>query len=490
MTRFFAFSLRRIGRIAGVALAALFPLVPASFRTILADASVGHSPGRSVPPSDADIRRTLAERVDALAGTEDGIGIVVGVIDPRGRRIVSYGHLNQSDPRPLTGDTVFEIASVTKGFTGLLLAAMVQTGEVALSDPAGKYLAADVKLPERNGRSITLLDLATHTSGLPFMPAGDPPSSDADLYAFLATYKLPRDIGDQWEYSNIDYWLLSQALAARAGTKYEDLLLKRVLRPLKLTHTAFTPSTTMKATLSVGHDASLQPAPPFSALAGYAVMPAAGGLYSTVDDLLTVASVAIGYQRSPLAPAIAASVRTRRPMQSPGREQALGWIVITEGPERLIFHDGGSFGYASAIAWDPARRIGVAVLSNHSASVSDIARHLLQPEFPLEKPVVTKHKETLLDVAILDRYRGRYDAPDEGIFIVDLEGNVLTIQAPAEWGLPKLGLHPESEEAFFARELPLRVTFRRDTAGRIDAMLVYPPRGQKPVLASRVKADE
>jgi serine-type D-Ala-D-Ala carboxypeptidase/endopeptidase len=123
-----------------------------------AEVQTSRNPSEIVPPSDAQIRKLIAARVDALAGKEDGIGIVVGVIRAEGRKIFSYGHLNRNDPRPLDGDTVFEIASITKAFTALLLADMVQKGEVALADPVAKYLPADVKLPERNGHSITLLE--------------------------------------------------------------------------------------------------------------------------------------------------------------------------------------------------------------------------------------------------------------------------------------------------------------------------------------------
>ena len=177
---------------------------------------------QAVPPDD-EIRKILAER---LGENEKDVGIVVGVIDPQGRRIISYGHRNVGDARPLNGDTVFEIASVTKVFTALLLADMVEKNEVALSDPASKYLTAvAIKLPERNGHLITLLDLATHTSGLPFMPANAPPFNDpaaakystGDLKRYLASYQLTRDIGSDWDYSNIGYWILSEALSARAG---------------------------------------------------------------------------------------------------------------------------------------------------------------------------------------------------------------------------------------------------------------------------------
>src|SRR5207248_6380922 len=164
---------------------------------------------QTVLPSDVEIRKILAE---CLGENEKAVGIVVGIIDPQGRRIISYGHRNGGDARPLDGDTVFEIASVTKVFTALLLADMVEKNEVALSDPASKYLpAAAIKLPERNGHLITLLDLATHTSGLPFMPANTPPFNDptaakysiGDLKHYLAGYQLTRYIGTEWDYSNL-----------------------------------------------------------------------------------------------------------------------------------------------------------------------------------------------------------------------------------------------------------------------------------------------
>src|SRR5438132_12279817 len=113
-------------------------------------------------PSNDEIHKILAERVSE---NEKDIGIVVGVIDPQSGsdnwRIISYGHRNAGDARPLDGNTVFEIASGTKVFTALLLADMVEKSEVALSDPAAKYLpSAAIKLPERNGHVITLVDLA------------------------------------------------------------------------------------------------------------------------------------------------------------------------------------------------------------------------------------------------------------------------------------------------------------------------------------------
>src|ERR1700741_1548109 len=118
-------------------------------------------------PSSGEIREILVKRVDQQ---KQAVGIVVGVIEPHGRRVVAYGSLADGDPRTLDGDTIFEIGSVSKVFASLLLADMVNRKEVALDDPAAKYLPENVKWPERSGKSITLLDLSTHSSGLPPVP--------------------------------------------------------------------------------------------------------------------------------------------------------------------------------------------------------------------------------------------------------------------------------------------------------------------------------
>jgi hypothetical protein len=218
-------------------------------------------------------------------------------------------------------------------------------------------------------------------------------------------------------------------------------------------------------------------------------MPAAGGLYSTVNDLLTFLAVAMGNERSPLTPAINTTVTTRRPTGG-GNEQALGWTVIGKGDDQVIFRDGGTVGCASAMAWDPKNHVGVVVLFNKLGSVDDIARHLLRTDIPLAKPANAKHTEITVDSTILDSYVGRYEAKGEGVFIVTREGDFLTIESPADWGLPKLRIRPESQRDFFTAELPLRVTFQTDSDGRPSGLLIYPPRGQKAVPANRLSSDK
>ena len=132
------------------------------------------------------IQNMLVQRVDVQHKSD---GIVVGVITKQAREIISYGHFDRDDSRVPNGDTVFEIGSISKVFTSLLLSEMVLEGEVKLSDPISKYLPAWVHAPSRNGKQITLLDLATHYSGLP---------SDADQFQLelfsSADVRVPRPL--------------------------------------------------------------------------------------------------------------------------------------------------------------------------------------------------------------------------------------------------------------------------------------------------------
>ena len=211
-----------------------------------------------VPGSD-EIREILARRVDQQ---KQAVGIVAGVIDPNGRRIVAHGKLANGDARTLDGDTIFELGSVTKVFTSLVLADMVIRKEVALDDPAARYLPLNIRMPERNGKSITLLHLSTHSSGLPPLPGNLNPLAGyslEDLYHFLSAYMLPRDPGAEFEYSNLGAGLLGHLLACRAGTDYESLIQSRVSRPLHMADTGITLTPSMKQRMATGHSAMLAP---------------------------------------------------------------------------------------------------------------------------------------------------------------------------------------------------------------------------------------
>ncbi len=169
------------------------------------------------------------------------------------------------------GDTVFDIGSITKVFTVLLLPDMAQRGEVALDDPVTKLLAAkDLPSLGRGDREVTLLDLATRTSGLPLRPSNliseDPESKYAGYtrelrHHFLSSLECDRSPGSQYEYSNVGYGLLGEALSLRSRAGYRELLQSRITRPLGMSDTRIDPTEAMESRRATGHDYELKPAP-------------------------------------------------------------------------------------------------------------------------------------------------------------------------------------------------------------------------------------
>jgi CubicO group peptidase (beta-lactamase class C family) len=423
--------------------------------------------------SDEEIRQILVDRVDVQ---HKGMGMVVGIVTPQGRRVVSYGRLDQGDPRSVDGDTVFEIGSVTKVFTSLLLADVVQRGEVALADPVEKYLPAGVKLQPWKDRQVALVDLATHTSGLPFWPSNFPDVEDVSAYGkytveqlcqFLSSYELPREPGTQWEYSNTGGGLLGLVLGRRLGTDYESLVQARIAGPLGMKSTVITVSPQVKARLAMGHGGQLEPEPAWEvpALAG------AGSLRSSVNDLLLLLAAFSGNADSPLRPAMESMLQTRRPNQLYMLDQALGWWVIGKGEAEFFIHGGGTLGFASSMGYDPKMRMGVVVLSNATPSVDDIVRYLLRPSMPLDKPQTPRvRKEIAVDAGLLGRYAGRYRPSPEWVYTVTHEGDALRIQLPAA---PKMRLYAETERDFFLKTTDAQVTFQVDGQGHVTGLILH-----------------
>jgi serine-type D-Ala-D-Ala carboxypeptidase/endopeptidase len=442
-------------------------------------------------PSDAEIRQILIDRIDR---DHQGVGIAVGVVDAKGRRIIAYGSLAKGDSRQIDGDTVFEIGSVTKVFTSLLLMDMVQRGEVALTDPVSRFLPSNVKMPERNGKRITLADLSTQTSGLPLMPANMNPKEPmsnpyADytvdqLYQFLSGFQLTRDIGSQYEYSNLGVGLLGHVLALRAGSSYEDLVRSRITKPLDMSSTSIALSPVMEKRLAVGHDGALNPVANWDmpTLAG------CGALRSTANDLLNFLAANLGYRKTSLAAAMAAELSTRRPTGTLGMEIAYGWHITTAHGTSIIGHNGLTGGYKSFIGFDPRSGVGVVVLSNSNNGDGpyDIGRHLLNINYPLAKiEPPREHRKAKIDTKVFDRYIGRYETAPDSVLTITRDGDHLDAEAPHGGGT--FEILPESETEFFVsiKGMDIELTFHTVIQSNATELVVN-QEGQKD-LAKRVE---
>jgi CubicO group peptidase (beta-lactamase class C family) len=317
---------------------------------------------------------------------------VVGLLNPEGRSFAVYGRISIGGQEP-TADTIFEIGSITKVFTAFLLADMVERGEVALNDPVRKYLPASVVVPSRRGKEILLVDLATHTSGLPRdsvevdLNSGLSPYdgyTPGDLYAFLRSYRLGRDPGTQPEYSNVGMGLLGHALELRAGVSYEELLRRRIFEPLGMTSTTITVDGEQRSRRATGYNARRLPVPPWN---GGVIAPA-GGINSTAADMLKFGAAVIDSQ-SPLKAVFARMTSVKRPTEESRVQQTLGWNLFRLGANEIIAHSGGTFGFESRLIVDITRKRPVIAWVNgrSGGGVSDLvglaldrARLPLSPE--------------------------------------------------------------------------------------------------------------
>ncbi len=420
---------------------------------------------RKAPSTDA-IRSILAQRME-----HNGVGIVVGVIDPGGSRVVGHGKLSASDQRVPDGETLFQLGSLTKVFTTLLLADMIERGEVHFEDPVTMYLPPTVQLPVR-GRSITLRDLATHMSGLPSMPTNydltaDPDPyeaySDARLYEFLSTYVPAHAPGEKWAYSNLGVALLGRLLAARAGMSYEALLTARVLRPLGMKNTAIGLND-HQARLAPGHDRYLQPVRTWE----MANLQGSGSLRSTANDMLLLLAAYLRYRDTPLDRAMHLQLNERIAIERGW--QALGWVVRANG---IVRHAGGKQGYRSGLVFDPSTGIGAVVLANARTEDQpiDLATHLVEGTSLQSAPAApTPLARRDISFSILDRYSGRYRFDDGEVLEVARQGHHILIHSPGN-GVSEF--FPTGDTDFFLNTGNDELTFTLGADGRPTGLVLY-----------------
>ncbi|RXH07480.1 serine hydrolase [Bradyrhizobium guangzhouense] len=429
-------------------------------------ASIAGAQARAQAVADDEVRNILHDRID---GARQSVGIVAVSFASEDEKITTYGRSGAKNDRQLDGDTVFEIGSITKVFTALLLTEMVTRGEVALNDPVAKYLPAGVAMPTRNGKQITFLDLASYTSGLPRIPDGIPTSGGnpyaaytvEQLYAFLSNHTLRFDPGTHYEYSNLGFGLLGHVLALRADASYEDLLVSRICLPLGLEDTRISLTSSMRDRLAQGHSSTLEPTSNWDlpALAG------AGALRSTANDLVKfVKATCLSGADAPLRQAIDMLVQTRRLTNLPNTEVGLGCFIRRGNSDEIIYKDGETGGYASFAGFSTKLRSGAVVLSNSTNLVNDIGFRLTNPAYNIAQypPEVT------VDPAVLVTYQGTYEMGPKFALGIRAEAGRLFVRGT---GQPEFELFAESENRFFMRFVDAQGTFLRDKDGAVDRLL-------------------
>lgn len=421
---------------------------------------------------DARILEILRQRIEQ---EKQSPSIVVGVIDEKGQRIIHYSLMDETAP-PVNGDTLFEIGSISKVFTALALTQMAERKELRLDDPISKFLPQSVKVPTRKGKTISLLSLATHTSGLPRLPDNlDPkdvnnPYADYtidQLYAFLSNYQLKRDIGTQYEYSNLGAGLLGHILSLKAGMSYETLIKSQIAQPLQMNDTSIQLTPKQQTRFAKGHNSLGKPVPHWDipTLAG------AGALRSTTNDLLKFLAANLQLTSTPLNATLQKTHVIQHSTETPEVKIAIGWHVLNRNGTEIIMHDGGTGGFRSFIGFVKQKRLGVVVLANSENDINDIGLHLLDERNPLAKRIAPKQRKAIaINPTLLDAYVGRYQLAPDFILSITKEQDHLYLQATRQ---PKVELFAEAETQFFITEVDAQVTFVRDRQGTVNQLILH-----------------
>lgn len=439
------------------------------------------APVRTLPPAIVS-REPSCEKLEPLVTPliERGYSgsLVVGLVTRKKTLVCPFGTL--SNGTPAGDDTLYEIGSLTKTFTGTLLAMLAADKVVRLDEPVAKLLPPEVSVPGGTERPITLLDLATHRSGLARMPDNMPRSqpgnpyvdySAAHLYEYLRGATLSSAPGKTYLYSNLGMGLLGHALALRAGRDYDALLRERITEPLGMRDTVRAIPAAALTRLADGRDADGNPATHWD----FDVLAPAGALRSSGRDMTRFVRAALGFEHDSVTAALEDAGRPRA--RTRRGQIGLAFHVRADG---VRWHNGETAGHSSYLGLDHYKQCGVVVLNGAALALTDEfgerALHFLggTPLSPLELP----------DDAPIERpaeYTGEYPLSPDFVLNVRPRGDALEIQAT---GQSAFRLWSSGNDRFYLRAVEARVSFERDGDGRVSA-LILEQNGQRQRAARR-----
>lgn len=335
-------------------------------------------------PSDNPMASATDSLVEKIARPyiqqKHTVGLSIAVIQNDVVHRYNYGEVRRGSgqlPDPAT--TLFEIGSVTKTFTALLLAREVIAGRMRLKDPVSRYLPDSIPDLSYQGKAITLQQLSNHTSGFPRLPANifgsitdraDPYLNYDEnlLYSFLMTYRLTSEPGTNFLYSNYGAGLLGSLLARKTQRTFESLILEEICRPLKMNDTKITLSKKDSARFAQGYDEKGAPTAPwnFTALQG------TGSIRSTLNDMITYILAQSGKRPAPPALQKAMRLTQQKTFQNKDNAIGLGWLIEQKGDHIYRHHAGGTGGFRSFVGFEENGRFGVVILSNTSEDVAPL----------------------------------------------------------------------------------------------------------------------
>ncbi|RYD58994.1 MAG: hypothetical protein EOP56_01830 [Sphingobacteriales bacterium] len=332
------------------------------------------------------LKTVFDKSIDSIAteyiSLKNTVGLQIGVWKDEKTYTYGYGETAKGNGKIPDANTLFEIGSITKTFTGTLLAYYVNEGKIQLSDPIIRYLPDSVAA-NKGLKGITIQMLSNHTSGLPSVPLNMDMSEQAELnpykgydrakmYSFLESYSNTMQPGQQYGYSNLAVGLLGTILEDISGLAYEQMVKKVIADPLDMEHTV---QHIMHDDINANITSVYNEEGKEVQMWDFDVIAAAGCLRSTMSDLLRYAAANIEPSKK-LGKAM--QLAHTKTYDKGTDDVGLGWHFISAKGNTLLWHNGGTGGSRSFLAFDPKKRFAIVVLSNSAESVDETGIQLIK----------------------------------------------------------------------------------------------------------------
>jgi CubicO group peptidase (beta-lactamase class C family) len=362
---------------------------------------IGASPAAVTEPTEEKSRLAdiVTQHVERAFEQQGYIGLVVGAIAKDEEVLLGFGNRQLGDSHPPDAETVFEIGSISKAFTGILLAQKIENGELELDDHIAELLPEGWSLSE-SAREITLRHCTTHTTGFPRLPAillsfaavfrnlfgGDPyrDYSEEQFRDALAAVELEFEPGTERSYSNFAVGLLGFVLSTQNGSDYETLVTSKICQPLGMHRTVITNDKWHLDNMPAKYRAALKLGPATIALgsAEWQVpnhLAGAGAIRSTGRDMMTFLKANMGLIPTPFDAAIQ---RSHQELFQERADKAMGmnWIRSFESSisQNIIWHNGGTGGFRTYLGFTEDHQFGVVVMSTTADDVDALAEGILK----------------------------------------------------------------------------------------------------------------
>lgn len=413
------------------------------------------------------IPELLKEEIQYRVKNQINPSIAVALTDSSGTHYYVHGWSDIEHRIKANEHTLYELGSITKSFTGLLLAKLAIQDGLSLQAPLNDFLPDSIDLRDKKGAAVTLKSLATHSSGLPRLPSNIDLENHLDpyvnydqnhMYSFLS-HHIPRTVDRHFVYSNLGFGLLGDALSSYKKTPYKQLLQEQILNPLQLKNTFFEIPKEQKHHMAKGY-LGTQEVP----LWQFKVMAPAGGLKANIKDLHHYGLHYI--EKSEVFSKIDSTATTNYFTDENGGKHALGWFIDNEG---IVNHGGGTGGFRTFIAIDKENKRVISVMTNSGSSpVEDLAKYLINPK---ANPLQIDKKEVAITAEELEPFKGTYI--NDGLnlnYTIVLKENHLHAKLS---GQPEFPLYYQGKDSFVYKVVKAKVVFEKDENNTVVGLLLH-----------------